>query len=52
MNEIGHFKVFILCSGDMVADVDHLYVKKIFLVSFSYIVIDDYTLLNHSRKRF
>jgi hypothetical protein len=38
MNEIGHFKVFVLCSGDVVADVDHLHVKKIYLVGFSYIV--------------
>jgi hypothetical protein len=29
MNEIDHFKVFVLCSGDMVADVDHLHVKRI-----------------------
>jgi hypothetical protein len=29
MNEIDHFKVFILCSGDMAADVDHLHVKRI-----------------------
>jgi hypothetical protein len=45
MNEIDHFKFFILCSGDMAADVDHLHVKIIHLVhlvSFSYIVIEDY----------
>jgi hypothetical protein len=30
MNEIDHFKVFILCSGDMIADVDHLHVKRIY----------------------
>jgi hypothetical protein len=41
MNEIDHFKVFILCIGDMVADVDHLHVKRIYLVGFSYIVIDN-----------
>jgi hypothetical protein len=29
MNEIDHFKVFVLCSDDMVADVDHLHVKRI-----------------------
>jgi hypothetical protein len=29
MNKINHFKVFVLYSGDMVPDVDHLYVKKI-----------------------
>jgi hypothetical protein len=41
MNEIDHFKAFVLCSGDVVADVDHLLVKRIHLVSFSYIVIED-----------
>jgi hypothetical protein len=30
MNVIDHFKVFILCSGDMTADVDHLHVKRIY----------------------
>jgi hypothetical protein len=29
MNKIDHFKVFILCNGDMTADVDHLHVKRI-----------------------
>jgi hypothetical protein len=29
MNEIDHFKIFILCSGDVAADVDHLHVKRI-----------------------
>jgi hypothetical protein len=23
MNDIDHFKVFVLCSGDVIADVDH-----------------------------
>jgi hypothetical protein len=32
MNEIDHFKVFIFHSDDVVADVDHLYVKRIYLV--------------------
>jgi hypothetical protein len=41
MNEIGHFKVFLVCSSDVTADVDHLHVKRIPLVGFSYIVIDD-----------
>jgi hypothetical protein len=41
MNEIDHFKVFILYSDDVIADVDHLYVKRIHLVNFSYIVIED-----------
>jgi hypothetical protein len=35
MNVIDYFKVFILCSG---ADVNHIYVKRIHLVVFSYIV--------------
>jgi hypothetical protein len=30
MNVIDHFKVFILCSDDMTADVDHLHVKRIY----------------------
>jgi hypothetical protein len=29
MNEIDHFKVFILCNSDMAADVNHLHVKRI-----------------------
>jgi hypothetical protein len=29
MNETGHFKVFVLCSGDVTADVEHLHVKRI-----------------------
>jgi hypothetical protein len=41
MSEINHFKVFIICSDDMVADVDHLHVKRIHIVGFSYIVIED-----------
>jgi hypothetical protein len=45
MNEIDHFKVFILCSGDVAADVDDLHVKRIHLVSFSYIVIEDGTIV-------
>jgi hypothetical protein len=40
MSEINHFKVFIMCSGDVTA-VDHLHVKRIHLIDFSYIVIDD-----------
>jgi hypothetical protein len=39
MNEIDHFKVFILYSGDVAVDVDHLHIKRIQLVDFSYIVI-------------
>jgi hypothetical protein len=29
MNEINHFKVFVLYSDDVTADVDHLHVKRI-----------------------
>jgi hypothetical protein len=29
MNEIDYFKVFVLCDGDVTADVDYLHVKKI-----------------------
>jgi hypothetical protein len=39
MNEIDHFKNFVLCSGDVVAHMDNLHVKRIHLVSFSYIII-------------
>jgi hypothetical protein len=38
MNEIDHFKKFILCSGDVAIDVYNLHVKRIHLVCFSYIV--------------
>jgi hypothetical protein len=41
MNEIDHLKKFVLCSGDVTADVDHLHVKRIHLVCFSYRVIED-----------
>jgi hypothetical protein len=44
MSEINHFKNFILCSGDVVADVYHLHVKKIYLeplVGHLYIVRED-----------
>jgi hypothetical protein len=30
MNEIDYFKFFVLYSGDVTADVNHLYVKKIY----------------------
>jgi hypothetical protein len=29
MNEIDHFKVFVLCSSDVETDVDHFLVKRI-----------------------
>jgi hypothetical protein len=41
MNEIDHFKLFILCSGDMTTNMNHLHVKRIDLVNFSYIVIEN-----------
>jgi hypothetical protein len=41
MNKIDYFKLFILYSGDVTADVDQLHVKRIHLVDFSYIVIED-----------
>jgi hypothetical protein len=41
MSEINHFKVFVLCSGDVAADMDYLHVKRIHLVGSSYIVIWD-----------
>jgi hypothetical protein len=30
MNEIDHFKVFILCSDDVVTNMDQLHVKRIY----------------------
>jgi hypothetical protein len=36
MIEIDNFKVFVLCSDDVTADVDHLHAKRIHLVGFSY----------------
>jgi hypothetical protein len=41
MNKIDHFKVFVLCSDNVTADVDHLHVNRIHLVGSSYIVIED-----------
>jgi hypothetical protein len=35
MNEIDYFKKIVLCSGDVIADVNHLHVKRIHLASFS-----------------
>jgi hypothetical protein len=29
MNEIDHFIFFVFCSNDVIADVDHLHVKRI-----------------------
>jgi hypothetical protein len=41
MSEINHFKIFIICSDSVAADIDHLHVKRIYLVNLSYIVIED-----------
>jgi hypothetical protein len=30
MNKITHFKFFVLCNGDVTADVDHLHIKRSF----------------------
>jgi hypothetical protein len=45
MDEIDYFKDFILCSGDVTIDVNHLHIKKIYLLSFFYIVIEDVRFL-------
>jgi hypothetical protein len=36
MTEINHFKVFILCSDDVMINVDHLHVKENSLRIFSW----------------
>jgi hypothetical protein len=44
MCAINHFKKFVLCSCDVAADVNHLYVKRIhleYLVDHLYIVRED-----------
>jgi hypothetical protein len=42
MNKIDHFlKKIYFCSGDVEADLNHLHIKRIHLVDFSYIVIED-----------
>jgi hypothetical protein len=48
MREINHLKNFIIYSDDVTADVDHLHIKRIHLMCFSYIVIEDeiITVLN------
>jgi hypothetical protein len=48
MYEINYFKVFILCSCDVVTDVNYLHVKRIhlqFLVGYLYIVREDNTAI-------
>jgi hypothetical protein len=52
MSEINYYKFFVLCSGDVAADVDHLHVKKIHLkvlVGNLYIVRDDLFLFLRKR---
>jgi hypothetical protein len=39
MNEIDHVKVFVLYSDDVAVNIDHLHIKQIHLIDFSYIVI-------------
>jgi hypothetical protein len=51
MNEIDYFKVFVLCSGDVTANVGHLHVKKFHLVGFSYIVIEDTLMIQSSLRK-
>jgi hypothetical protein len=41
MNDIDHFKFFIFYIDDVTSDINHLYVKRIHLMSFTYIVIKD-----------
>jgi hypothetical protein len=44
MSEINHFKVFILCSGGVADDVNHLHAKRIhleLLVGHLHIVRED-----------
>jgi hypothetical protein len=39
MSEINHFKTFLMCNGNLTANIDYLHVKRIHLVGSSYIVI-------------
>jgi hypothetical protein len=41
MNEIGYFKMFVFCTGDVIVDIDHLHIKRIHLVNFLYIIVED-----------
>jgi hypothetical protein len=50
MSEISQFKVFVLCSGDVAADVDHLQVKRIHLEHHLYIFRED-TLKYRGKRR-
>jgi hypothetical protein len=50
MCEINHFEAFVLCSCDVVAGIDRLYIKKIhlaFLVDHLYIVREDKNIFIH-----
>jgi hypothetical protein len=53
MSEINHFKFYYYvrlyskwCSGDLSADVDHLYIKRMIESGFVYIVIEDFISFN------
>jgi hypothetical protein len=41
MNEIDYFKKYIFYNGDVAGDIDYLHIKRIYLMSFSYIIIED-----------
>jgi hypothetical protein len=48
MSENNHFKLFVLCSGDVAVDVYHFHVKRIHLeplVGHHYIVREDWDCL-------
>jgi hypothetical protein len=49
MSEINHFEVFVMCSGDVAVDVNHLHIKRIHLeslVGHLYIVREDSDLVS------
>jgi hypothetical protein len=48
MSEINHIKVFIMCTDDITADVDHLHVKKNSLSEFFLYSYRGFTRLIHS----
>jgi hypothetical protein len=50
MCEIDHFKVFVVYSGDVAADVDYLHIKRIHLVCYSYIVRIELDLHNLNQR--
>jgi hypothetical protein len=54
MDENNHFEIFVLCVGDVAADIDHFYVKRInlkLLVSHLYIVREDHTVHLHNSQQ-